>query len=252
MVDCNTEMEPMERDDLIANTFVRIVDSLVDEFDIIDMLTGLAVGCVDLDLATACGILLVDENGLLRVMAASNERTHLLELFQLQNDEGPCRDCYRSGVPVSVPDLAQEADRWPRFAPVATRAGFRAAHAIPMRLRGKVLGTLNLFRTEPVALSPAAASTAQALADIATISLLQSRALRDIQTVAEQLDAALNSRVAIEQAKGVLAERLGVDMDVAFSRLRQYARAHRSRLTDVARDVVEGTLRVEEFTGVQS
>src|SRR5271165_6249886 len=174
----------------------------------------------------------------LRVVAASSEAARLLELFQLQNHQGPCLDCFRSGRPVQAADLAAAADRWPRFAPAARRAGFAAVQALPMRLREQVIGALNLFRAGPGALAPADIRVGQALADVATISLLHERGMRHSDTLNEQLQAALNSRVIIEQAKGKLAERLGVDMDQAFSMLRDYARNTNQHLTDVARDFV--------------
>lgn len=236
----------MTREQRLSRTFVELADTLVDDFDVVDLMVLLTERCVELLDASAAGLLLARVDGTLRVMAATSEAIGTVELFEAQNDEGPCRDCYHSGVPVSVTDLSDEAERWPRFSPVATSAGFRAAHALPLRLRGQVLGALNLFRTEPVPLSTSDIATGQALADVATISLLQSRALREVQTVAEQLEEALNSRVAVEQAKGVIAERLGIGMDEAFSRLRRFSRTRQSRLTDVAHEVIAGTLRPEE------
>jgi len=237
------------REQRLSRTFVELADTLVDDFDVVDLMVLLTERSVELLDAAAAGLLLANVDGTLRVMAATSEATGTVELFEVQNDEGPCRDCFHSGAPVSVADVASESERWPRFAPVALSAGFRAAHALPLRLRGQVLGALNLFRTEPVALGPSDLATGQALADVATISLLQSRALRDVQAVAEQLEEALNSRTAVEQAKGVIAERLGIGMDEAFSRLRGFARSRQSRLTDVALEVVAGTVRPEEVLG---
>jgi GAF domain-containing protein len=234
------------REQRLSRTFVELADTLVDDFDVVDLMVLLTERSVELLDASAAGILLVDVDGTLRVMAATSEASSAVELFEAQNGEGPSRDCFHSGVPVSVTDLSTEAERWPRFAPVALSAGFRAAHALPLRLRGQILGALNLFRTEPAAIGRSDLVTGQALADVATISLLQSRALGDVQAVAEQLQEALNSRTAVEQAKGVIAERLGVGMDEAFARLRRYARSQQSRLTDVALQVVAGTLRPEE------
>jgi hypothetical protein len=236
----------MAREDLIADTFVGIVDSLVDEFDIIDMLTGLTVGCVDLGLATASGILLADENAKLRVMAASNERAHLLELFQLQNDEGPCLEAFSTGAPVVHPDLSTAHDRWPRFAPEAVRAGFLSVQAFPLRLRAAVIGAMNLFSAERRDIDEPGAHLAQALADVASIAILQDQMVRQSDVRAGQLQHALDSRVAIEQAKGMLAERAHVDMDQAFTMLRSHARSSRLLLTTVALQVVEGTLAIDE------
>jgi hypothetical protein len=236
----------MAREDLIADTFVGIVDSLVDEFDIIDMLTGLTVGCVDLGLATASGILLADENAKLRVMAASNERAHLLELFQLQNDEGPCLEAFSTGEPVVHPDLSTAYDRWPRFAPEAVRAGFLSVQAFPLRLRSAVIGAMNLFSAERREDGEPGAHLAQALADVASIAILQDQMSRQSDLRAGQLQHALDSRVAIEQAKGMLAERAHIDMDEAFTLLRSHARSSQTLLTTVALQVVEGTLEIDE------
>lgn len=237
----------MTREQRLATTFVEIADSLVEDYDVVDMLVLLTERSVELLGAKAAGLLLADGNGNLRLMAATSEALETVELFQIQNDEGPCRDAFHAGAPVEVLDLARAADRWPRFAPVAAAAGFRAAHAFPLRLRGRVLGAINLFRVEPVPMTAEEAATAQALADVATIAVLQSRALHESHLLAEQLQGALHSRVAIEQAKGVIAERYDCDMDEAFRSLRAHARGSRARLSDVARDVVAGALRPEDL-----
>lgn len=234
------------REDLLVRTFVELTDSLVDDFDIIDLLTALADGCVELGLASASGILLSDENGKLRVMAASSERTRLLELFQLQNDEGPCLEAYATGQPVLDADLASAADRWPRFAPEAVAAGFRSVDALPLRLRAAPIGALNLFSSSPGGMSEANRRIARAMGDVAAIAIIQSQMVRESETRALQLQHALNSRVAIEQAKGMVAERLACDMDRAFGVIRSYARSHRRHLTAVAAEIIAGTLSLEE------
>ena len=236
----------MTRQDLIADTFVGIVDALVEDFDVIEMLTDLADGCVDLGLATASGILLADNNGKLRVMAASSERAHLLELFQLQNQDGPCLEAYSTGEAVVHKDLASAEDRWPTFAPEAVRAGFRSVHAFPLRLRTNVLGAMNLFSSEASDIGESAAHLARALADVASIAILQDHVVRTSDVRAGQLQHALDSRVAIEQAKGMLAERANVDMDEAFTMLRTYARSTRRHLSEVASRLVAGTMAVDE------
>lgn len=192
--------------------------------------------------ASAAGVLLADPRGELRVAAASSEEAGLLELFQLQNEEGPCLECFRTGRAVTATDLAGPAPRWPRFAEAAAGAGFATVEALPMRLRDQVIGALNLFRAGPARFGPADLRIGQALADVATIGLLHVRNVRRRETVAEQLQAALNSRVMIEQAKGKLAERLSIDMDRAFVMLRDYARNSNQHLTDVARDLVDGAI----------
>jgi transcriptional regulator with GAF, ATPase, and Fis domain len=220
---------------------VELTDTMVVGFDVIDfmhMLTNRSVQLLDV---SAAGLLLADPRGELRVVAASSEAARLLELFQIQNDEGPCLECFRSGQPVQVADLADVAHRWPQFAPAAGRAGFGAVQALPMRLREQVIGALNLFRAAPGPFDSADIRVGQALADVATISLLQERNMRHSDTLNEQLQTALNSRVIIEQAKGKLAERLGLDMDQAFSLLRESARTSNRRLSDLAQAFVDGT-----------
>ena len=226
--------------DLLSDTFVDLADTMVADFDVIDFLQLLTDRTVRLLAASAAGVVLADPRGELRVAAASSEEAGLVELFQLQNDQGPCLDCFRTGRPISAADLTGPDQRWPRFAQAATQAGFRTVEALPMRLRDQVIGALNLFRAEPGPFETADLRIAQALADVATIGLLHERNVRRSETVAEQLQAALNSRVMIEQAKGKLAERYGIDMDRAFRMLREYARNTNQHLTDVARDFVTG------------
>ncbi|WP_327357644.1 GAF and ANTAR domain-containing protein [Streptomyces sp. NBC_01304] len=224
---------------LLAETFVELADNLVADFDLIDFLRLLTDRCVGMLDVTAAGVLLADHNGELRVMAASDEQVRLLELFQIQSNEGPCLECFHSGVPVTVADLSTQTERWPRFTEAADLCGFYAVQAVPMRLRDEVVGALNLFRAAPGPFDPLEASIAQALADVATISLLQQRSTHRSTILNEQLQNALNSRVLIEQAKGKLAERQNIDMEQAFSALRGYARAHNRRLSDVARAFID-------------
>jgi GAF domain-containing protein len=238
----------VSREERLTRTFVELADSLVDRFDIVDLLTLLAERSVEIFDVDAAGLLMSGSRGELRLMAATSETIELVELMQLQADQGPCLDCFRGGAPVLVADLGSSAERWPRFVPEAMTAGFSAVHALPLRLRGKVLGALNLFRTTPGGLDQADATAAQALADVATVALLQHRAVSEAQTLAEQLQDALNSRVAIEQAKGVLAAQTDLGMDEAFLQLRSYARAHQRLLTQVAEDVVGGRLTADRLT----
>jgi transcriptional regulator with GAF, ATPase, and Fis domain len=226
---------------LLSATFVELTDTMVADFDVIDFLHMLTDRSVQLLDVSAAGLLLADPRGELRVVAASSEAARLLELFQLQNHQGPCLDCFRGGQPVTVADLNAEAQRWPRFTAAAQRAGFAAVQALPMRLRDQVIGALNLFRATPGAFDPANVRVGQALADVATISLLHERSMRHSDTLNEQLQAALNSRVIIEQAKGKLAERLGIDMTQAFSILRSYARSRNLRLAELAQAFIDGT-----------
>jgi GAF domain-containing protein len=225
--------------ELLSDTFVGLADTMVADFDVIDFLHMLTDRSVRLLTASAAGVVLADPRGALRVAAASSEAAELVELFQIQNDEGPCLDCFRTGRPVSATGLAALGARWPRFAAAAAQAGFDAVEALPMRLRDQVIGALNLFRAGPGPFDPADLRIAQALADVATIGLLQEQYVRRSEALAEQLQTALNSRVIIEQAKGKLAERLGTDMDHAFGLLREYARNTNQQLTDVARTFVD-------------
>ncbi|MER5487604.1 GAF and ANTAR domain-containing protein [Streptomyces sp. NPDC002812] len=226
---------------LLAKAFVELADNLVADFDLIDFLRMLTDRCVGMLDVNAAGVLLADRNGELRVMAASDEQVRLLELFQLQNDEGPCLECFHTGAPVTIPDLSTEAARWPRFAAQARHSGYSAVQALPMRLRDEVVGALNLFRALPGPFDPAATPVAQALADVATISLLQQRSSQQSTVLNEQLQTALNSRVLIEQAKGKLAERQGIGMEEAFTALRSYARGHNRRLSELAGAFIDGT-----------
>jgi GAF domain-containing protein len=226
--------------DRLATTFVELADSLVDEYDVIELLQTLTERCVELLGVDAAGLLLGDQRGLLQVAASSSEQVRLIELFELQNHEGPCLDCYTEGRPIGVAQLSDGNERWPRFAVEASSAGFDAVHALPLRLRGQTIGALNLFWTRPADVHLDDLRVAQALADVATIAILQERLTRSRELLAGQLQAALNSRVVIEQAKGVLAERGGLDMTAAFYLLRRTARTSNRRLAEVATEVVEG------------
>lgn len=237
------------REQRLMDAFVELADTLVADFDVLDFLHGLATHCVDLLDVDAAGLMLADRDGRLRVAASSTEQVRLLELFELQNDEGPCLDCFSQGEAVAVDDvLAAEGGRWPRFGPNATAAGFRSVIALPLRLRNETIGVLNLFRAGSGPLDPADTMLGQALADVATIGILQERGSRRREVLARQLQEALTSRIVIEQAKGVLAERAGLHVDEAFTLLRSHARQHSEPLSDVARRVVAGDLEL----GVQA
>jgi len=231
----------------LADVFVEMADTLVDDFDVIEFLHVLTERCVQLLGVSAAGLLLTDGRDTLQVVAASSERTRLLELFQLQTDQGPCVECFRTGQPVSVADLPS-AGRWPRFTAAAAEVGFTAVHAVPMRLRTEVIGALNFFDTSPGPLGAGKLRIGQALADVATIGLLQQRAIHRRDVLTEQLQTALNSRVLIEQAKGVLAERLHVDVADAFTLLRNGARSHNRRLSELAQAIIDGSEQVPGAT----
>jgi GAF domain-containing protein len=233
-----------DRQILTTTTFVEIVDTLVGEFDVIEVLTVLTSRCVELLGAAAAGILLADGDGHLRVIGASTEQIQLLELFQVQNDQGPCLDCFHTGAVVLHSDL-DAVSPWPLFAAECTEAGFASVCAVPLRLKARILGCLNMFMAEPGGLPETDVALAQALADVASIAIIQDQATRDAAVREGHLQHALNSRIVIEQAKGMIAERSKVDMDEAFSRLRTYARNHNLGLTSLAEALVAGTTNVD-------
>ncbi len=232
----------MTRESEVVRSLVEMADTLVDDYDVIDMLTGLADRCVQLLNVTAAGVMLASPAGSLGLVASSSEAMRLLELFELQAQQGPCLDAFRTGEPVEQQILRTEAGRWPSFSAAARRAGFRSALALPLRLRQTTFGALNLLSTAYTPMAAPDIVVARAFADLAALSIAQHRASAEAQRLNEQLSAALTSRVVIEQAKGVISERADVDLAEAFSRLRAYARNHNQRLTDVAHAAVDGTL----------
>ncbi|MBK5289593.1 MAG: GAF and ANTAR domain-containing protein [Acidimicrobiia bacterium] len=234
----------MPREALLAKTLVELADSLVADFDVVELLTHLVDRCVEILDVSAAGLMLVAPAGDLRLMASSSEAMRLLELFELQAQQGPCLDCFRTGQPVVNSDLTARDGPWPRFSAQAVEAGFHSVHALPMRLRGTVIGALNLFDFEAGRMREDDVEAAQALADVGTIGILTHRAALEARVVNEQLNQALNSRIAIEQAKGMVAERTKHDMQSSFSTLRDYARSHNLRLVDVADDIINGRLDV--------
>jgi GAF domain-containing protein len=240
---------PADRERSVSHAFVVLADTMVADYDAIDLLDRLIGFCVELLPADAAGIVLGDARRELRVVAASSEAAELMELLQLQSDEGPCLDCFQTAAPVSIADLSVAAGRWPRFAAaVAERGQFRAVHALPLRLHGQAIGALNLFDREPGSLPDSDLALGQALADVATIGIMQERAIRRAEVVNEQLQTALTSRVTIEQAKGVLSQHFGDDVDEAFDRLRRYARSRNAKLVGVAGQIVRRELDPAAFT----
>ena len=237
------ETGPVTREDLLTSTFVMLADTLVDDYDVIDFLQTLTERCVELLDTTAAGVMLADRQGRLRHAACSNERMRLVELFELQIEEGPCFDAFNQRTAVRCDQIAEATDRWPTFAPHAHAAGFVAATAIPLRLRAEAVGALNLFSTTALALRDEDLRVAQALADVATIGILQERAIRDGRELSNHLEAALQSRIVIEQAKGIVAEQQQIDVDRAFDLIRTFARTHNRLLSEAARDVIAGRLQ---------
>jgi GAF domain-containing protein len=228
----------------MAQVFVELADTLVENFDVIDFLQTLTDRCVELLGTDASGLMLSDQRGGLQVMTATMQRARMLELFELQVQEGPCLDCFNTGDAISNVDLTQPetVEQWPVFTPAAVRAGFGTTHALPMRLRGQVIGALNLFNDEPVQLSDSDLTVAQAMADVATIGLLHQRNSHEQMALSEQLQTALHSRVLIEQAKGALAAHSQLDVDQAFHKMRAYARGNNLTLTDVATAIMDGAI----------
>jgi ANTAR domain/GAF domain len=232
----------------VAEVFVEVADTLVDDFDVVEFLhvvTGRIAELVDV---AAVGLLLADPSGQLQFMAASDEASWMLKLFELQRHEGPSLEAFRTGTPVAYLDLRETTERWPVFGAQAVALGFTCAHAMPMRLRGQVIGALNLLGHEPVAMEPGDQAVVQALVDVATIGLLQERAIRRRAVLVEQLEGALQSRIVIEQAKGALAQVHGLSVDEAFTMLRHQARRRGRRLTELAAAVVnEGPASIAEL-----
>lgn len=231
-----------ERERAIIKAFVDLSHELVHDYDVVDMLTQLTSSCATLLDISSAGLLLADGHGALHLMASSSERTHHLEVFQLQRNEGPCLDCYRERRAVTVPDLDTEQARWPQFCAAARMVGFKSVHALPMRLQDNMLGTLGLFGTEAGALGDDDLALAQALAHVASVAIVGGRSAAQIRTVNSQLQNALTSRIVVEQAKGVIAHSGNLAMDAAFKVLRRYARDHGRKLSEVAADVVNRTL----------
>ena len=232
----------------LAEVFVELADTLVDEFDLIEFLEMVTVRTTGITGAHATGLLLADHRGQLQFMAASDERSRLVELFQAQTVEGPCQDCFRQGAPVVNADLRRAAGRWPRFAPMAVAAGFQSVHAFPLRLREDIIGALNVFGTEAHGLSADELRIAQALADMTTIGLLQERAVRRGEVLSAQLQTALNTRIVIEQAKGALAQIHGCTPDEAFTLMRAFCRRSHRKLSEVAHQVVTAPDKLRELT----
>jgi GAF domain-containing protein len=237
--------------DLVTRTLVELADTLVDDFDVVELFNLLTDRCCEALGVSDAGLMLAAPiGGELRLMASSSIIMRDLELYELQASEGPCLDCYRSGTPVENEQLGTARQRWPRFATAALDAGFHSVTALPMRLRGATIGALNLFRTDTILMSDSDLAAARAFADVATIAILQHQAAVDAKQVNEQLHYALNSRIIIEQAKGMLAERANLDVDEAFNRLRNHARNHNLRIADVAEDFLHGNVTIEQVTAL--
>ena len=230
------------REGKLVETFVTLADTLVADYDVVDLLHTLVEKCAALLDASAAGIILSAGDGVLEVVASTNERSRLVEILQLRAGSGPCVESFTSGLAVAIPDIEDIGDKWPRFREGALEQGFASMHAVPLRLRATTIGSLNLFWDRTGGLSPTDTNTVQALADVATIGILQERAIRESDIVRQQLQHALSSRVLIEQAKGVVAYTHGMPMGDAFDKIREYARNNGLPLAAVAERIVNRSL----------
>lgn len=237
----------MDRESLLMATFVEIADNLVEGYDVIDVLSVLCDRCVQTIDVDAAGVLLSSPDGQLQYVASSSETMRVLELFQIQVDEGPSMDCYRNGLAIVNLSLSESAGRWPLFAPRALAEGFHSVCCVPMRLRGRTIGALNLFRSNQTWLDDADLAMVQALADVATIAILQHQSTLNANTLNAQLNNALSSRIIIEQAKGMICEATKCDMVSAFHRLRAHARNHNVGLTELATRIVTRTTKSRDL-----
>jgi GAF domain-containing protein len=238
-------MTTESRETKLSAAFVRLADTLVADFDVVDLLHWLVEECTDILDTQAGGLMLVDPAGSLQLIASTSEEAELVEIFQLAAGNGPCLDCFRTGTAVTVGDIKAESGHWPQFSAEALKLGFRSVHATPLRLRGQTIGTMNLFSHHIGALAQPDIAVAQALADVATIGILQERSIRSAQLVSEQLQHALDSRILLEQAKGVLSATAGISTSAAFNAMRTYARSRNLPLRQVADDVIERRIDIQ-------
>lgn len=238
-------MTTITRERNLSAAFVKLADTLVADFDVVELLHWLVEECTEILDTQAGGLMLIDPAGQLQLVASTSEEATLVELFQLAAGDGPCLDCFKTGTAVTVADIRAESEKWPQFSEVALAQGFRSVHATPLRLRGQIIGTMNLFSKEVGALIASDIAVAQALADVATIGILQERSIRNSQVLSEQLQHALDSRILIEQAKGVVAATLNTTMHDAFSIMRTHARDGNLPLRTVADDIVNRRLRLD-------
>ena len=245
-------MNDTSREARLNSAFVTVADTLTANYDVVDLLHTLVTECTAIVGATAGGLMLADPAGRLQLVASTDESAELVELMQLAAGAGPCLDCFATGTAVSVLDIDTGGDAWPDFRVAALEQGYRSVHATPMKLRGQVIGTMNLFQASATSLSDRDAAVVQALADVATIGVLQQRIATESQVVAEQLQKALDSRVLIEQAKGALSQALGMSMDQAFVALRAYARNHNVTLSALSSSITSRELSAQEVVAQPS
>ncbi len=239
-------MQAASREEKLNLAFVKVADTLIADFDVIDLLHTLLIECTEILDVQAGGLMLADGSGDLQLLASTSEQADFVEMMQLNAGSGPCVDCFASGTPVSVADIESGGARWPEFRTAALQRGFASVYAVPMRLRGRILGTMNLFGTSVGKLSDRDAAVAQALADVATIGILQERGIRETSVIADQLQRALGSRILVEQAKGVLSATTELGLEEAFTAMREYARTNNLTLRFVAEGVTGRTLDITE------
>ena len=230
------------RERRISAAFVAVADTLTTDFDMVDLLHGLVEECTQILHTESGGLMLLDTNGELQLMTSTSEEAAFVEVMQLNASAGPCIECFSTGTAVSVPDIRKVGSEWAEFKRAALDNGFTSAHATPMKLRGQVIGTMNLFSTTRGALSERDAAVAQALTDVATIGILQERIVREVNTMSNQLHRALDSRVLVEQAKGMIAQSQSLDMDAAFAVIRAHARANGLTIREVAEGVCDRSI----------
>jgi GAF domain-containing protein len=241
-------MNTPTRETRINSAFVAVADTLTSDFDVVDLLHTLVQECTSILDTDAGGLMLVDGAGTLQLMTSTSEAADFVEIMQINADSGPCIDCFTSGTAVTVPDIEDTGGRWPAFRAAALQSGFRSAHATPLRLRGQVIGTMNLFAARPGALTDRDAAVAQALSDVATIAILQERIVREGTILAEQLHRALDSRILVEQAKGMLSHSLSVTMDEAFEVLRTYARTNNLTIRAVSSGISDRSIPLSQLS----
>lgn len=243
-------MSEISREEKVNSAFVLVSSMLVDDYDVVDLLATLVHLCTDLLGVDAGGILLVDVVGDLELVASTSEEAEIVQVMVVAAGIGPCIDCFKTGAPVSIPNLDTDGAPWPRFQSIALDQGFRSAHVTPLRLHGEIIGAMNLMGTEAGALSDRDVQLAQALADVATIGILHERNLRQPGIVSGQLHLALNTRVVIEQAKGVLAQHHNFTMTEGFTALREYARANTMTLRAAAEGIIDRSIPIDRIRTV--
>lgn len=230
------------RSERVSAAFVKLAETLVDEYHVLDLLQTLVEETVSLLDAAAVGLLLADSHGELQVVASTNEESQLVEILQLQAGAGPCVECFKTGAVITIDSIDSMDQRWPEFRAAALSQGFHSIHAVPLRVRDRTIGAMGLFGRDIGALTAEDSAIGQALADVATIGLLHERTIRESTLVNDQLQRALNSRVLVEQAKGVISQTKGVDLNDAFNMIRRYSRSHNIGLQEAARNIVRGSL----------